>query len=222
MPMFSPSGWFTSSRNRSTLSRLSMRLADAHQNDVGDGQPGVLLGEDHLVQHFRRRQVPHLASDGGGAEGAAHPAAHLGGDADGVSVVVLHEHRLDAVAVRQLPQVLHGAVQLGDLLTGHRGRRQIDSVSCSFSRRGLERLVISSKEVTPLVEPGKDLLAPEGRLPHAPSGSPSSPPGSWISNRSYMSSLCPLHAADVKAVGTVALGPEGELPLRAPLPVPAG
>ena len=25
------------------------RLADAHEDDVGDGQPGILLGEHHLV-----------------------------------------------------------------------------------------------------------------------------------------------------------------------------
>ena len=52
------------------------------------GRPESVWAEEHLVQHLRRRQVPDLAADGGGAEGAAHPAAHLRGDADGVAVVV--------------------------------------------------------------------------------------------------------------------------------------
>ena len=34
--------------------QIVQRLADAHQNDIGNGQAGVLLGEDHLIQNFRR------------------------------------------------------------------------------------------------------------------------------------------------------------------------
>ena len=30
-------------------------LADSHQHDVGDLQPGVQLGEEHLIQHLRGR-----------------------------------------------------------------------------------------------------------------------------------------------------------------------
>ena len=94
-------------------------------------------------------QVPDLAGDGGGAEGAAHAAAHLGGDADGIAVVILHQHRFDAVAVRQLPQVFDGAVQPGFLLPGHGGRGDGDTPAPAAARRGLDRLLISSKERTP-------------------------------------------------------------------------
>ena len=88
------------------------RLADTHEYDVGDRQAAVQLGKQHLVQQLRWPQVPDLAGDGAGAEGAAHTAAHLGRDAYGVAVVVLHEDCLDAVAVGQLPQIFNGPVQL--------------------------------------------------------------------------------------------------------------
>ena len=82
---------------------IIQRLADAHEHDVGDLPSGVKLRKQHLIQHFRGRQIPHPSGHGGGAEGATHPAAHLRGDAHGVSVVVLHQHGLNAVPVLQFP-----------------------------------------------------------------------------------------------------------------------
>ena len=176
------------------------------------GAPGVQLGEEHLVQHLRRRQVPHLAGDGGGAEGAAHAAAHLGGDAHGVPVVILHQNRLDAVAVGQLPQVFDGAVQPRLLLAGHLGRRDETASPPASRRRALERLVISSKEVSPPVQPGKHLLGPEGGLAQLSENRLPAPPGvmdliSVIGHPRLIS----VHAADVKAVRAVALGPQRQL-----------
>ena len=57
IPMFSPSGWFTSVQEAQHRVKIVQRLADAHQHDVGDGQAGIQLGEQHLIQHLRRRQV---------------------------------------------------------------------------------------------------------------------------------------------------------------------
>ena len=94
-------------------------LSNTHQHDIGDLPAGIQLGEQHLVQHLPGGQVPDLSGHGAGAEGAAHAAAHLGGDAHGIAVMILHQHRFDAVAVRQLPQVFYGAVQPGFLLSGH-------------------------------------------------------------------------------------------------------
>ena len=78
-------------------------LPDAHEHDVGYLPPGVHLGKQHLIQHLRWSQIPHPPGNGGCAEGAAHAAPHLGGDAHGVAVVVLHEYGLDAVSILQLP-----------------------------------------------------------------------------------------------------------------------
>ena len=78
-------------------------LANAHQHNVADLKAGVQLGKQHLVQHFRRRQVPDLPGNRGGTESTPHPAPHLGGDTYCIAVVIAHQDRLDAVAVRQLP-----------------------------------------------------------------------------------------------------------------------
>ena len=87
-------------------------LPDPHEDNVGDGQAGILLGKDHLVQQFPRCEIPHPSPQGGGTEHAAHGAPHLGGNAHGVAVAVTHEHRLNAVAVGQSPEIFYGAVQL--------------------------------------------------------------------------------------------------------------
>ena len=76
--------------------------------------------------------------------------------------------------------------------------------------------VISSKEADAPVEPGKNLLSPEGRLSHSLHVSASAPPASMDFMSIIATSLCPLHAADVKSVGSVAVGPQGHLPLRLP------
>jgi len=88
------------------------RLSDPHQHNVGDGKAAVQLGKQHLIQYLGGRQVTHLSGDGAGAEGAAHAAAHLRGDAHGIAVVIAHQHRFDTVAVPQPPQVFHRAVML--------------------------------------------------------------------------------------------------------------
>ena len=67
----------------------------------------------HLLDDLRGGQVagqPHLT---GGAEGAGHAAAGLGGDAQGGALLVAHEDALDADAVVQLPQMLDGASAVG-------------------------------------------------------------------------------------------------------------
>ena len=54
--------------------------------------------------------MPYQAAQGGSAEVAAHAASHLGGDAQTVAMPIFHQHRFDAVAVRQPVEVLLGAV----------------------------------------------------------------------------------------------------------------
>ena len=87
------------------------RLPNPHQNNVGDGDTGIFLGKNDLVQQFSRRQVADPPPHCGGAEGTAHGAAHLGGNTDGVAMAVAHENRLNAVAVRQPPKIFYGSIQ---------------------------------------------------------------------------------------------------------------
>ena len=90
--------------------KIVQRLTDAHQNNVGDALAGVLLCGVNFRRDLPRRQVAHAARLGGGAEPAAHCAAHLGGHTDSIAVFVAHEHGLDAVAVGQLQKILDRTV----------------------------------------------------------------------------------------------------------------
>ena len=145
------------------------RFPDAHEDDVGDWHAPVRLGEDHLLQHFSRRQVPDLAPQGGGAEGAPHAASHLAGNADGVAVAVAHEHRLNAVAVVELPQVLDGAVRPGHLFPG-RSQTAHPVRPRQLLPEGLRYVAHFIKGADAPVKPGKHLFPPEGWLPHVPQG----------------------------------------------------
>ena len=88
------------------LVEIVQRFANAHQHDVGDALPDVLLRGIDLGADLARFQVADAARLCGRAEAAAHPAAHLRGDADRVAVVVAHNDRFDAVAVGHPQQVL--------------------------------------------------------------------------------------------------------------------
>ena len=143
--------------------KIVQRLADAHEHHPGHRQAGVDLGMEDLVEHFVGLQPPDQTADGGGAEGTAHGAAHLGGDADGVAVVVAHENGLHAVAVGKLPEVLDGAVLFGFLLADHLGG--VDGVLLrQLLPEGLGQVGHFVVAAHTLMEPGIDLLAPEGRL----------------------------------------------------------
>ena len=145
------------------IGHVVQRLADAHQHNVGHRPAGIQLGEHHLIQHFRRPQIPHLSGDGAGTEGAAHTAAHLGRDAHRVAMVVLHQHRLDAVAVRQFPQVLDGAVQPRLLFAGHH-RRGDKTPLLQLFPQGLGEVGHLVEGGGAPMQPRKDLLGAERRL----------------------------------------------------------
>lgn len=75
------------------------RLADAHEDDIGNFAAGLPLGIEHLVEHFRRLKIADQTADRGRAERAPLPAADLRGDADRVAVLIVHDDGLDGVAV---------------------------------------------------------------------------------------------------------------------------
>ena len=138
---------------------------------MGNGQSGIQLGKQHLVQHLRRPQTAHQASQGGGAKGAAHGTAHLRGDADAVAIVVSHQHRLHTVAIGQAPQVFHRPILPGLLFAHHLGRRDLIA--------GLQLLPQVLGQVGHLlkgdrspVQPCINLPGPEGRLAQRRHGAP--------------------------------------------------
>ena len=148
------------------LVEVIQRLADPHQDDVGNALPDVLLGGVDFRADLPRLQIADPARLGRGAEAAAHPAAHLGGDTDGGTVVIPHDHRLDAVAVGHPQQVLDGAVfGLLPALDGGRGDVEPFFQLCD---QGLGLVGHSGKPGRQLlVHPVEDLFCPEGRLAHS-------------------------------------------------------
>ena len=136
------------------------RLSDAHQHDVGHAQAAVRPGKQHLLQHLPRRQVPDLPPKGGGAEGAPYAAAHLAGNAHGVAVAVLHEYRLNAVAVMEFPKVLDRAIIPGNLLPGS-GQAAHPVCPRQLFSEGLGYVAHLIEGAHAPVEPGKNLLAPK-------------------------------------------------------------
>ena len=75
------------------------------------------LGDD-----FAGPQVADESHLAGGAEHAAHRAAGLGADADGVPSVVAHQHGFDGLAVIEAQQELaRQAVAAADLVDDFRG-----------------------------------------------------------------------------------------------------
>ena len=143
--------------------KIIQRLADAHQYNVRNRQTGFLFGKQHLVKHFRRREIPDKPADGRSAECAPLPAADLRRDADSVAVVVAHNDRFHGVAVRQLPEVFDCSV-LGGLLLSQNPR--------SGERTALGQLAAQRKrEIRHLVprpaaggKPAEKLLCPVRRL----------------------------------------------------------
>jgi hypothetical protein len=92
---------------------VGQRLAHAHHDDVADAccvrrEPQPALEVEHLRDDLAGRQVALQAHLRGGAEGAAHGAAGLAADADGVAPVVAHQHRLDQLAIVQAKEGLGG------------------------------------------------------------------------------------------------------------------
>ena len=88
------------------------RLPGSHNDDVGDPLPGHSADLVDLLEHFRRRQGPVQAVQGGGAESASHSASHLGGNADAVSEFVAHEHAFHQRVVPHGEEIFLRPVQL--------------------------------------------------------------------------------------------------------------
>ena len=89
------------------------RFAAPHQHHIVHA---ALLRADHpvhrhdLAQHFAGGEVSDQAAQRRRAEGAAHPAAHLCGHTQRVTMAVAHQDALDEVAVREPIEQLLGIV----------------------------------------------------------------------------------------------------------------
>ena len=138
-------------------------FAHAHQDDMVDGFAALPHADHDFLQHLPAFEAADAAADGGSAEAAAHVAADLGGDAQGVAVFVGHEHRFHALAVRHAEQEFPGAV--GGRLHEIRG-----SVIPGKPFRQLAAQIFGQiRALVPAfctpADPGEDLLFPERGKP---------------------------------------------------------
>ena len=140
-------------------------LADAHEHNVGNGQAGVQLRKQHLIQHFRRPQAAHQPAQGGSAKGASHGTSHLRGNADAVAVAVAHQDGLHTVSILQPPQILDGTVLRG-FLPPHNLRRGNAIPLLQPLAQVLGQIGHIRKMHGPPVQPAIDLPGPKGGLTH--------------------------------------------------------
>ena len=89
---------------------IEKRLAHAHEDDVVDVVPDVGLHGREMRDDLAGAEVALEALLPRGAKFAAQRTADLRGDAGRVMVAVVHQHRLDVLAVVEPPQVLARAV----------------------------------------------------------------------------------------------------------------
>ncbi|MPM71737.1 hypothetical protein SDC9_118708 [bioreactor metagenome] len=64
------------------------------------------------MHHLGRCEVAGKPFQGAGAEGTAHSAPHLGGQAQRHAIAVAHQHAFHAMIIPHREQHLHGAVDL--------------------------------------------------------------------------------------------------------------
>ncbi|MPN36199.1 hypothetical protein SDC9_183707 [bioreactor metagenome] len=99
---------------------IVQRLTAAHENDVGYG-PGffravgfVRLRTGDEGKHLAGQQVTHTALQGRRTKSAAHSAANLGGDAQGIAVVVTHKNAFHQIFIFQFKEVFNGCILSGN------------------------------------------------------------------------------------------------------------
>ena len=123
--------------------------------------PQIPAGRQHLSQHLAGGKAADTALQRRGAEPAAHPAAHLGGNAKAVPVMIVHQDAFHAVPVPQAEKELHRPVQPADPVQPDL-RRQGDRLLLQlFPKRGGK--IGHFVKIHSPVNPPEDLLSPEGR-----------------------------------------------------------
>ena len=80
---------------------IIQRLPCSHNNYVMYPLFGPLLYLIYLIQHFRSCQSPFQSPQSRRTESAAHPAANLGRNTDGITMMIFHQHALNHTSIRQ-------------------------------------------------------------------------------------------------------------------------
>ncbi len=145
---------------------IVQRLPGAHDHHIAHPLSRQQRDGIDLIQHLPGGEVALQPLYARSAESAAHPAAHLGGDADAVAVLVLHPDALHQVPVRELEEEFLRAVYLG-LLHLDGLERSVGETFPALLPQGLGEIghlpeAPGQLHMHPLVE----LPGPESLLPH--------------------------------------------------------
>lgn len=142
------------------VAEVVKRLAHSHKDGVR--QLRGLVDGDELGKDVRRGEIAVESLTSGHAEAAAHPAAGLRGDTEGLSVVIGNHHRLDGIALTHREKVFLRAVG-GDLTSGREGHSEgiflLESLAPDLGDVGH---LVYAPDLAP-VHPLRDLLAGKGR-----------------------------------------------------------
>lgn len=142
------------------IAEVVQRLAHSHKDGVR--QLRGLVDGDELGKDVRHCEVAMESLPSCHAELAAHPAAGLRGDTEGLSVVIGNHHRLDGIALPHREKVFLRAVRrdLAGRRQGHaEGIFLLQPFASGF--RDVGHLVDAPD--LPAVHPLSDLLAGKGR-----------------------------------------------------------
>ena len=66
-------------------------------------------------QHLRRKKISRQPTDRRCTKAAAHTAACLRRNTDGISVFISHQDTLDHISIRKAEQILSGSIYFGGL-----------------------------------------------------------------------------------------------------------
>ena len=91
------------------------RLTGSHHHHIGDTLSDRSLYPVNLIQHLRRKKISRQPTDRRCTEAAAHTAACLRRNTDGISVFISHQDTLDHISIRKAEQILSGSIYFGSL-----------------------------------------------------------------------------------------------------------
>ena len=89
--------------------KVVQRFSRSHKNDMTDASflSKITVDTNHFSDELGSGQIPYTPLQGARAERTSHPASHLGGNAQGITVVVVHQHAFHTVAILHGKKIFH-------------------------------------------------------------------------------------------------------------------
>ena len=144
-------------------------LANSHKNKGSDFFAvlfRVFCGKINFGKHFGRSEVSAKTGKGRSAEGAAHSAAALGGNAKASAAFIGHSYAFNVFTVFKAEKIFNGSVKLGNKSSFDGDFRKGIFRSKLFAQSGGKVGHFGKIGNSFFVKPGIDLFCAERRLAH--------------------------------------------------------